>query len=255
MAQIKRKKVSNVATKNNKFSFKELPKKWWFWCCLIILLAGIALAIILPITLSNNSSSEEKPDYFKTTQEYKVDDKTYEIKFEKMSYSGVLQHIDSTKPDMYDDYVFVFATDLSAFYPEDYYLSTDTDKENNLKNTEHERIFDLLIKLQYNINKYNENNNAKCKLYIVDTTSNSYLENKSILDDSSKFKTSGSDYPLLAFYKDDKLVEKFSATINGQFRDDWDLYYYQAASSSKFQTIINNAIKYIENNFIDEEEA
>lgn len=253
MAQIKRKKVSNVATKN-KFSFKALTKKWWFWCLSVVVVAGIALAIILPITLSG-SSDDKKPDYFKTAQTYELNGQTYEVNFEKMSYSGVLQHIDSTKAPMYDDFVFVFATDLSSFYPKDYYLASDTDKENNLKNEIHEKMFNLLINLQYKIDEYNKNHNAKCKLYIVDTTTNSYSENASILDDSTNFKTNGNDYPLFAFYKDDELVQKFSATINEQFREDWELYFYEAANTSKFQTIINNAIKYIENEFVDEQEA
>ena len=248
MAQIKRKRVSTEAARGQRNGYKDLLKKWWVWAIGIVAICGIALAIVLPITLS--AKTNEKPDYFIEKQEYKLDDKTYGVNFEKMSYSGALQHIDSTNT-MYEDYVFIFATDLSTFYPKSFYETTKS--EDDLKNDVHESYFNLLIQLQYNIDKYNETHNQKCRLYIVDTTTSSYSENASILDDTTNFETSGESKPLFCFYKDDKLTKEFKATINGEYREDNNLYSYEDYNYSNFITIIRNALKYIENEFVDEE--
>ena len=255
MAQIKRKKVSNVATKGQKKSFKELRQNKWFWvicsCCLIVVVAAIVIPIVLVNVLSKDTT---KTDYFAVTQTYTDSSgSAHDVNFEKMSYSGLLQHTNTVNRNVgvYDEHVYVFALDVSAFHPVDYVDESGDEKK---ADETHKVFLDYLIQLQYRIDLYNKNNeDNKCKLYIVDTTTNTYSENASILDDSERFETTGSAYPLFCYYSDDKLTKEFKGTINDEYREDNSIYYYSDYSRSSFSTVIRNAIKYLENNFVDEE--
>ncbi len=252
MAQIKRKKVSNEATKGQKRGFKQIIKNKMFWIISSIIVVVVAAAIIVPIVVVNALSSDnEKPDYFLETQTLTVDDKTYDVNFEKMSYSGVIEHTDSTNQAMHYDYVFIFATDLSAFYPKDYYSDPD-DTTTNQKNETHTKFFNLLIQLQHSIDLYNESHTEKAKLYIVDTTSSDYSENASIMDDS-KFGTSGTSYPLFCYYTDDKLVKEVKGNFGSEYREDNSLFYYSSYNYSNFYTVINYAKIFVEKEFVEEE--
>lgn len=255
MAQIKRKKVSNVATKGQKKSFKDLSKNKWFWiigcCCLAVIVAAIVVPIVI---IKANSKTTTNVDYFAITQKYVDQDKNeHEVNFSKMSYSGLLQHTNTVNKNVgvYDEHVFVFALDVSAFHPEDY---VDENGDDQKANETHKVFLDYLIQLQYRIDLYNKDNKENpCKLYIVDTTTNAYSENASVLDDDTNFETTGQAYPLFCYRSDDKLVKEFKGTINDEYREDYSLYFYEDYNRSTFSTVIRNAIKYLENNFVDEE--
>ena len=135
MAQIKRKKVSNVATKGQKKSFKELRQNKWFWvicsCCLVVVIAAIVIPIVLVNVLSKSTTTT---DYFAETQVYVDKDKNeHEVKFEKMSYSGLLQHTNTVNKNfgVYDSHVYIFALDVSAFHPVDYVDDNGEDQKAN----------------------------------------------------------------------------------------------------------------------------
>ncbi|MBQ9449250.1 MAG: hypothetical protein IJU60_05190 [Acholeplasmatales bacterium] len=244
MAKIKKKRVSNVATKNQKkdnWFIRLLHNKIFLICGGIVLVAGITLAIVLPIVISNSKTEYKLPDYFGETQTYKVGDKDNEVKFTKINYSGVLEHTNANDgtyedPKMFKDYVIVFATDLSAFHPKKY---TDANGESQDANTNHQEAFNDLIQLQYTVNKYNETGDKKVALYIVDTKSATGSENVGILT-NTKFGGSENGSDVLFFmYTADGLKKNFkeSATVSNNL--------YSNTYDSTLRTAVDNVINYI----------
>ena len=240
MAKIKKKRVSNVATKNQKkdnWFIRLLHNKIFLICGGIIIVAGIALAIILPIVLSGSKSTYKLPDYFGEKQKFNDTD----VEFTKINYSGVLQHTNANDgnyedPNMFKDYVIVFATDLTKFYPQNYKNESGEDKD---ANTNHQEAFNDLIQLQYTINNYNKTGDKKVALYIVDTQSATGSENVSILT-NTKFGGSedGSDV-LFFMYTSDGLKQNFreTETISNNL--------YSNTYDATLRTAVDNTINYI----------
>ena len=294
MAKIVR-KVSNKATKGQKreYGFKRLLHKKLFWIITSILLVGIACAIILPIVLSNDSEEDtthEHPDYFNISATYTdIDGIDHEVNFKKISYAGLIMETSSDHDAIKDDkfnfntieYAFIFAIDITKFYPEDYY-KTDEDEEddNNLKSEGDERIYNALIKLQYEIDLYNENHpntDDDVQLFIIDTSNSNSNANASILtdakfggvsddDDSSNSKTT-----MYSFYKstENSYIRAFSGYDRGESTTKYQKYDPNKANSgislylapsislgaaNDFEKRVNNSIEYMKNDFEDYDE-
>ena len=105
-----------------------------------------------------------------------------------------------------NEYTFVFALDLSAFYPKELKDSDD----NDLKEDRHEQIFNQLIELQYFIDRYNEiedNSDEKIALYIVDTKVVSGNNSSNIFTDTQFMSSADSSF----------LGPLFTCTHDGEF--------------------------------------
>ncbi len=176
LAQIKRKKVSTAAAAKQK---KNLLKNKKFWIISSIVAAiVIAAAIVIPIVVINATKGEtEHTDYFKkgTTYSYKDTD----VSFTKANYEGIIMHTSELDFESeegfttYQKHIFYFAYDLSKFYPD---TTMDTDDE-KLYNSVHKEALESMKKLQYEINKYNneilndsnaDNDEDVAYLYVVD---------------------------------------------------------------------------------------
>lgn len=230
MAKLNRKNIRGKG-------FKNLIHKKLFWILSAVAVLLIAAAIIIPIVVVNSNKTEEVKvdDYFGKT--YKIDDR--EIKFKKSSNAGV--HMYS---NLYEDsYLFVFALDLSKFYPE-----TLKDKDGNeLKDDTHERIFNMIKSLQEEIDIYNETSNeedTKAYLLIVDTTPNANSDNGNIYDD---FGTVTEDInPLFFVYNsiESEVKKTYKKTETSPEKT-----IYGETYSALNGTVISDAIEFVKNGF------
>ena len=250
MAKIKKKRVSSEATRKLKKEKKGLLHNKLFLCIAgAVLVVGITLAIVLPIVL-NQSSTVEVPDYFGEKQTYTdTASVNHDVTFTKSNYSNVLQHTNANKgndgagvenANMFVEYVMVFATNLSSFYPKEL-------KDNNgddLKVESHEKTFNALVQLQYEIDKYNANSDKKVALYIVDTQASTYSENSGILTNTSfGGSDSGSDV-LLFLYTRDGLKKNYKTTATSEenlFANSFD---------GTILTAVNNLVNYMRADFV-----
>jgi len=196
MAQIKRKKVSTAAVKGQKKD-NNLVKSKKFWIIISSIVAGLILIGVLIWVIIynvNKSSGNETPDYFGGKSDIAMSNeltKNETVSFTKSSYQGVLMHRDHNgSNEVYQEYIFVFATDLTKFYADDAInkgLSTDDDNYISKSTIETDnKLFNQLLQLQYEINNYNEarkkdGGSEKAALYIVDT---SIADNTSIFADT-----------------------------------------------------------------------
>lgn len=166
MARVVR-KVSNKATKGQKREKGALLHSKKFWIITIsILVVLITAGIIIGVVIANNNKKDETvevDDYFGKTQRIHDTD----VNFTKMTYQGVRLHTNAEEGELFNDYTFIFAADLASFYPEELINSDDVD----LKDSKHKEIFDALIELQYEIDRYNNSDEPdhKIALYIVNT--------------------------------------------------------------------------------------
>lgn len=199
MAQIKRKKISNKATKGQGTGgLKGLIRNKKFWAIASLFVVAVCAAIILIVIFTSNSSSSDSEnkvqDYFggeSTNLSYVCEDTGKEVTFTKMSYAGVLMHTNVAEgaDNTFVNHVFVFATDLSTFYA-DKAIDDGKDKDDGdilyPKDERYTIVFNQLVKLQGNIDKYNEEHKdvegSSVALYIVDT---SISDNVAILADSN----------------------------------------------------------------------
>ena len=248
MATIKRKKVARVANAPKK-SFKDLlhSKRFWIICSIIVAsLALIGVAIFLIVYFTTSSSSDETaPDYFGgeiETIDYKYNDEV--ITFQKLSYDGIkmVHNYDN------DLNIYVMALDLSAFYPDktiddgkntddgDVLLYSDTDKN----------LWNGLKSLQAEINKYNKGFDGDVvKLYIVDT---SLAINKSIASDSLFGGSDDSSATTIFSYMN---IDGYKAKYK---IDGSEKKIYSTSKNEIVTTVINNAINFMNGNFVSETE-
>ena len=248
MATIKRKKVARVANAPKK-SFKDLlhSKRFWIICSMVVAsLALIGVAIFLIVYFTTSSSSDETaPDYFGgeiETIDYKYNDEV--ITFQKLSYDGIKMVHNKDR----DTNIYVMALDLSAFYPDktiddgkntddgDVLLFSETDK----------KLWNGLKSLQFAINEYNESNgNDAVKLYIVDT---SVDINKTIVTDSLFGGSDESTVTTIFSYMNiDGHKAKYK--IDGKEKK-----IYSTDKNEIVTTVINNAINFMNGNFVSETE-
>jgi len=230
-------KVSNKAVKGQKRERKGLLFSKKFWIILIsIVVVLTAAGITIGVVVANNNSSSatvEVDDYFGQTQKYNNTD----VNFTKMTYEGVALHT-NPESELVNDYTFVFAADLSTFYPFDL-IDTNND-DTNLKNSKHTQIFNLLVELQYTIDTFAAKNNYDVKLYIVNTEvadgngSSSIYENKSFVPTASSDSSFAG--PLFCLLSVDGLQESVSTG---------NVYATSYTDSNKMASAIDNAIKFV----------
>ncbi len=283
MARVVRKVETKGGQKRrHRARFGFLRKKlFWF------ISAGVALVIagiIVGVCLYN---------YFNKTEEVYVDDyfaKTYtatdgdEVTFTKASYAQVKLHT-YQDTEIVIEHIFVFAGDLSTFYPFELMYDKDGDGEKNddHKNDTHTRVFNSLIELQDVINDYNKtaDDNAKAKLFIVDTGNtsenltgnghdNNFANNNSLIySDSGFVQIASSDEeeetvsgPLFSYHDaSEGLITAFSGYKGEEFIE-YDknnsskagLSLYGVDSYDSLLTPLSNAAKYIKLGFNDETE-
>lgn len=217
MAQIKRKKVNSQISKGQKKDSLLRNKKFWIIFSSIfagLVIIGVTIGLI--VYFNTKSDDNEVQDYFggeATNLSYEYGGKN--VSFTKTSYDGVLMHSwpEDNNDGTFVRYIFVFATDLSTFYP-DKAIDDGKDKDDEdavfKYNKSHNELFNQLVYLQYNIDRYNESveDEEKAALYIVDT---SIGDNNSIYADSKYF--GGSDdaesSALFALLTEDGPVESF----------------------------------------------
>lgn len=291
MARVVRKVENKNSRGKGKNYFWFLRKKlFWFITGGLVLTAGIIVTICLIVYYLNIKNPVYVDDYFAQTQEYKTSDGvTHEVNFTKTSYGQAKLHT-SQDSTISVEHVFVFAGDLSQFYPFDLYDDTDSDGDydDNLKNSTHEQVFNALIKLQYLIDLYNSEMESiestnRAALYIVDTgnattnkTKNSINRannNALIYSDSSFVVLASADDsededeitgPLFSYHNaTDGLIVAYSGYKGGDYKEyDKDnsttkpgLSIYGAGSYDSLLTPISNSAKYINLGFESEEEG
>ncbi len=253
MARVVR-KVSNKAVKGQKKERKGLLFSKKFWIIIISIVVVLAAAgITIGVIVANNQKSKstvEVDDYFGQTQKYKET----EVNFEKITYQGVKLHTNSDS-ELYDDYVFVFATDLNSFYPFDLYA--DSKKKDNMKVDRHSQIFDSLVNLQYVIDEFNKTSDTSVRLFIVDTSTISGNSSNLIYTDTDYVPdaTSDSEFvgPLFFAYYDGKLQKTYDVEkiVNGNIvKESRNLYaksyYDDAENNNSMMTAISNSIKKVQ---------
>ena len=210
MARVVR-KVSNKATKGQKRGNGLLHSKK-FWIIVISIVVVLAAAgITIGIIVANNKKSDttvEVDDYFGKTQNIHDTD----VNFTKMSYQGVRLHTNPEEGQLFNDFTFVFATDLATFYPFDI---LDDDDEIAIHSVEtHKSAFENLKELQYEIDKYNALPEAEHKLalYIVNTDQVDGNSSYNIYSDSTYVipnTMTESMGPLFSIVGEDGIIEKF----------------------------------------------
>lgn len=239
MARVVR-KVSNKAVKGQKREKGGLLHSKKFWIILIsIIVILTAAGITVGIIVSNNNKKTEETvevdDYFGQTQKFKETD----VNFEKMTYAGVKLHSNTNAGSIMNEYTFVFATDLSVFYPKEL---KDND-DNDLKDDLHEKVFNQLVELQYYIDLYNadpNNSEERIALYIVNTVIVSGNNNSNIYTDTQYMKSAKTTF----------LGPLFSASHDGEFLennpdDETKSFYSEAFDDSTMSTAIGNAMNFV----------
>jgi len=288
MAQIKRRKVSGKATKNVKRERKPLHKNKKFWISLftlIILTFGIVLTVVLVKHFKNSSSSDEDEilayfdgesdalnnkvnkdlvDEAKATPGMTYED-GYKPEFKKISLDGIKMHTKDSDDDSYIEYMFIFACDLTKYYPcesdyNDVFYDEDDDDTKKWDETSeyesHYKVFKQLTYLQYRIDKENErleeeakaNNDKvayKIRLYIVDSSKSNNL---TIYTDSI-FGGIGNESSSVMFGLLN-LVNNSSQTskLDKKYQKDGDIYAVNDYAKIG-TTAIENSLKYMDNSF------
>lgn len=241
MAHIVR-KVSNKEARGQ----RKRNKKLWFiigGICLVAILC--AVFIPLGIYWASSDDTVEVDDYFGQTQTYKVNDEEHEVNFTKATYGRLLVDVETKRVG----HIFVFATDLSTFYP---FTLEDSDG-NDLKNSTHEAVFNMLVKLQYEIDQYNskhEDLSTQTELLIIDTKSDDNSTNSSVLSNSTYAVSSDDDNTVeqMFCYYDvaNQAVDQFF-TPDKETKESAGQAVYSDSFDTMRSTVISNAILYMNN--------
>lgn len=241
-------KVSNKSVRGQKKD-KGILKNKKFWIISIISLLVVVAAIVTTVIIVNNVEEEqtiEVDDYFNQKHTYKDNTNTeHEINFTKASYSSARMYTNQNFEDTYVDYLFIFATDLSTFYPFDI---LDSDGEVLKKKTdEHSKTFNALLKLQFEIDNYNKNSSKKSMLLIIDTAANS--ENSAILVDEFFVgkEVSSSDNTSVVF----SLVTIDGCDVEFAYESEKNMKSLIFTSYSSYISNQNNYLNFIQQNFED----
>ena len=283
MARVVRKVETKGGRKRRlKSSFGFLRKKlfWIIVAAVLLVAAGITAGIIIYNNL-NKTKEVYVEDYF--AQTYKSKDGE-DVTFTKASYAQVKLHT-YQDAEIVVEHIFVFAADLSTFYPKELMDDTDGDGDydDDLKVKTHETVFNSLIELQAIIDAYNKNaTDKKAALYIVDTgntqenkTGNghdkNFANNNSLIySDSSFVYISSSDDedeetitgPLFSYHNaSEGLIRAFSG-YKGEEYIEYDkdnsskvgLSLYGVNDYNELITPISNSAKYINLGFENETE-
>lgn len=253
MAQIKRKKVSSKAVKGQKRENNLIKsKKFWIITSSIVLgLAILGVGIWLIVSFTTKTTTVDNPDYFGKSTEYLdvYKDKTEnnKVEFNKMSYDGLLMHIDSEDPKVYVEYVFVFACNFKNLYVDNTINTGKTSgdagyiAEDNIK--AHSKLFSQLAFLQYRINKYNESEaiNERVEFYVIDT---SIADNLGVFSDE-RFGGSSENSSAVTFF-----LYSYGDLIRYSDEDEQKTIFGNDVTLIT-NTCINNAVNFMEKgNFV-----
>lgn len=281
MATIKRKKVSNKATKGIKRDrkpFYKLKKFWIILSTLIVVAVGVVVTIVLINHFKSDSSDDrEALNYFGGESEVltqKVNkelvdsanknanmtyDSNYVPTFTKIGLDGIKMHAKDTSSigDAYIEHMFIFATDLTKFYPDETIDDDIDDDDDELYSSYQYELFKQLTYFQYCIDMENKaleekakaNNDEvayKIRLYIVDT---SITTNSTIFNDSL--------FTGIETDENDNLNAMFALVSHGsvlkKYKKDNDIF-ATCASVSEVRNIsttcIPNSINYMDNKFV-----
>lgn len=155
MARVVR-KVSNRAVSGQKKQ-KNLIKNKWIWIIPALVVVIVVVSVVLAVVLPNNNEVEgNKIDYFENQ----------EVEFTKASYAGLqnytnLNYINpQNENELFVENVFIFAYNLSSFYP---------DSNDESYDKKHAQILTLLVDLQKSIDEQ-KNNGVDVELLIIDTS-------------------------------------------------------------------------------------
>lgn len=278
MAQIKRRKVSDKATKHIKRDKKPLYKKKKFWIGLssfLVACVGIVVCIALIIHFKNDSSDDEREvlDYFygesseldekvnkdlvKDSREY---DENYKPKFQKISLDGIKMHANAIEGDAntFIEYMFIYACDLSTYYPDEHIDDDiDEDEDEKLYNKTDYSVYKELTYLQYSIDKENKRLQDlaieedgedglpayQIRLYIVDTDD---AENSVIYQDSLFGLSDDSDVQSSMF----ALLNNGKIDYNEKKNDKKESQIYACGDQAKIaSTCVNKSVEYMLNGF------
>ena len=248
MATIKRKKVNTKATKGVSTDSVFKTKKFWIiFSSIVAGLIVIGVSIWLIVYFVTKTNENKIQDYFggeSTNLSYKYDDK--EVKFNKISYDGVLMHhnVNDGGEGTFVTNIFVFATSLNTFYA-DKAIDDGKDKDDEdvtfLYDKTANSVFNQLVKLQGEIDAYNKtaDDDAKAVLYIVDT---SIGDNSSIFADSLFGGTDDSTNTLFfGLINEDGLVKDF---VNSEKKT---LSLTTNTLADVSNTMVNNAVVFMKN--------
>ncbi len=255
MAQIKRKKVNSKATKGQaKDSIFKSKKFWIIFSSIVAGLIVIGVTIGLIVYFVTKTDENEIQDYFggeATNLSYEYEGKN--VEFTKMSYDGVLMHhnvVDGGENTFIPN-IFVFAANLKTFYA-DKAIDDGKDKDEEgvtfLYDETAYKTFNQLVVLQGNIDAYNAtaDDDNKAVLYIVDT---SIGDNSTIFADSLFGGTDDSTNSyFFGLINEDGLVKKFTNSDKKEL----DLTTFTLADV--YNSMVNNAIVFMNQNFISNEE-
>ncbi|MCR5350594.1 MAG: hypothetical protein K6E20_06360 [Acholeplasmatales bacterium] len=281
MATIKRKKVSNKATKGVKRDRKPFYKFKKFWIILstfIVLAVGVGVTIIL-VNHFKDSDTEDREalNYFggeSTALIEKVNkelvekaksnpnmsyDADYKPSFTKIGLDGIKMHSTdvSSVSDAYIEHMFIFATDLTKFFPDETIDDDIDDDDEELYSKVQYELYKQLTYFQYCIDMENkaleqaakdasDEVQYKIRLYIVDT---SLAVNATIYNDSI--------FTGIETDENDELNAMFALISHGsvqkKYKSDNDIFATCTTISDTTKistTCIPNSINYMDNNFV-----
>ncbi len=276
MATIKRKKVSGKSAKAAKVNRKSIFKKKKFWIILsAIVLACVAIGVTIGLLIHFRDSDEDEREplnYFNgesTELDEKVKnelvkrsdyDENYTPDFQKISLDGIKMHANPTEGDnnTFIEYMFIFATDLSTYYPDEHIDDDiDEDEDEKLYDKNAYNIYRELTYLQYKIDEENERlleaaiaedgegalPAYQIRLYIVNTES---AEN-SVLFQDSLFGLSDSDEPTTYMFA---LLNNGKIDYNEKKNDSSKSQIYSNGDGAKIaSTCVTKSIEYMLNGF------
>lgn len=267
MARVVR-KVSGKAVRGQKKGLLYSKKFWISTVAAVLVVVAVVLGLVFGLG-GSTSDEVEAPDYFAkdytvTTvlpkyvegkPQYDKDEdgkyiptKDIKVSFKKASYAEVVMHTNDNNDYLYNQHTFVFATDLSTFFPEDV---MDGDKVAKEKNEEHAKILDALILLQAEIDNYNkyfstEGQPNMARLFIVDTREALGSDNKTILTDT-KFGGAEGTTLLLSLVSNEEVVKSFKDEVNGKTKN----ILCTTSTASAVQESVNASRSFIRQGFVD----
>ena len=238
MARVVR-KVSNRNVSGQKKQ-RNILKNKWFWIVSVIVVAIIAVVTTAVIINLNNKEEDysNTVDYFSTNEE---------VDFNVTTYHAVKNYVNVnyTNPQngetLYVSNAFIFAYDLSNFYPAQG-VNEDADG-NDLYAKQHKDILTKLVDLQKAVDKA-QADGLDVELYIIDI---SFSSNYAALLDTD---FGGSDEPESTFM--------FTYIQNGEKADELKLggseYELFATNlNSMITTVLPKAVYYVQDGLVEEE--
>ena len=239
MARVVR-KVSNRNVSGQKKQ-RNILKNKWFWIIAVIAVAIIAAVTTVVIINMNKNEKDysNTVDYFETNEEVDFNVTTYHA---VKNYTNVnYYNPQNTDEKLYVSNAFIFAYDLSNFYPAQG-VSKDADG-NDLYAKQHKDILSKLVDLQKAVDKA-QASGLDVELYIIDI---SFSSNYAVLLDT---EFGGSEEPESTFM--------FTYIQNGEKAEELKLggskYNLFATNlNSMITTVLPKTVYYVQDGLVEEE--